>query len=77
MLKEGFKSCLRLPRGGLGVWSQTLLCGIQQKDKKQQAQRAAREILIGYGGKIVHTLPHKGSSAIATGPQRGWGISTL
>lgn len=40
MLQEGFNSCLRPPKGGLGVletMSQILLHGTQQKDKRQQA----------------------------------------
>lgn len=57
MLKEGFNTRLRLPkrgRGGLEMMSQIPFCGRQQKDKRQQASLAAREILIRYQEKL-HT----------------------
>lgn len=62
MLKEGFNTCLRLPKrgcGGLEMMSHILFCGTQQKEKRQQASLAAREILIRYQEKTAHTLPTK------------------
>lgn len=62
MLKEGFNTRLRLPkrgRGGLEMMSQIPFCGRQQKDKRQQASLAAREILIRYQEKL-HTCSPQG-----------------
>lgn len=72
MLKEGFNTCLRLPkrgREGLEMMSHVLFCGTQQKEKRQQVSPAAREILIRYQEKLHMCSPPRGGSALATGPQ--------
>lgn len=62
MLKEGFNTCLRLPkrtRGGLEM-SQALFYRAQQKDERQQASLRAGEILVRYQEKLHTCSPPRG-----------------
>lgn len=71
MLKEGSDSRLRLPRGGLGV--------VEPHSSlwDTASGRGATDITCREGnsdegsGKIAQSLPPKGGSAIAAGPQGG------